>query len=147
MKRESAAVQAVDEEVTRLLALLDDLIRLSKRSQRDLEREFGFGNGVLSKILSGQISPKLQHALLIAYGLGLAPAEFFALAYADRKRTEEPPLVRQLKAAEGWQLGEPAPVSASVPPMPPMPDDEQLDRRIEAAVERVLKRRGAGRSG
>lgn len=140
MKRESAAAQGVDEEVRRLLALLDDLIRLSKRSQRDLEREFGFGNGVLSKILSGRISPKLQHALLIAKGLGLSPAEFFALAYPDRKRTEEHPLVRQLKAAEGWQLEKPAPASA---PLPPIPDDEQLDRRIEAVVERVLQRRGA----
>jgi transcriptional regulator with XRE-family HTH domain len=140
--RESAAVQAVDEEVRRLLELLDGLIRLSKRSQRELEREFGFGNGVLSKILSGRISPKLQHALLIAKGLGLAPADFFALAYPDRKRTEEHPLVRQLKAAEGWQLGERAPVPEEPVPAPG-PDDEQLDRRIEAAVERVLQRRGA----
>jgi transcriptional regulator with XRE-family HTH domain len=139
--RESAAVQAVDEEVRRLLELLDGLIRLSKRSQRELEREFGFGNGVLSKILSGRISPKLQHALLIAKGLGLAPADFFALAYPDRKRTEEHPLVRQLKAAEGWQVGERASVPEPVPA--PVPDDEQLDRRIEAAVERVLQRRGA----
>jgi transcriptional regulator with XRE-family HTH domain len=130
MRRENAAVQATDEEVKRLLALLDSLVRLSKRSQRELEREYGFGNGVLSKILSGRINPKLQHALLIAKGIGLTPAEFFAIAYPDRpKRLEEIPLVALLHGAEGR-------------PREEKPGDE-LDERILAAIERALKERAS----
>ena len=131
MDRENAAVQAADDEAKRLVALLDSLVRLSKRSQRELEREFGFGNGVLSKILSGQISPKLQHALLIAIGLGMTPADFFEVAYPDLRRIRNRhPLAQKLRATEGWTVHE-------------GPVDDELDERIEAAVERALQRRNA----
>ena len=83
----------------------------------------------LSRRLSGQISPKLQHALLIAIGLGMTPADFFEVAYPDLRgsRTRHP-LAQKLKAAEGWTVHQ-------------GPVDDELDERIEAAVERALQRR------
>jgi transcriptional regulator with XRE-family HTH domain len=87
----------IDLDTRRLAGLLDQLVRLSKRSRRSLEADLGLGSAGLSKILKGTIRLQFSHVQSVLAALQVDPYDFFRLAY-DRRRLEESPLIEQLRA-------------------------------------------------
>jgi len=66
-----------DEEVERLLQLLDQAIRDARRSRRDIERSLGLGQGYLGSLFRGRIELKVWHVYRLARELKLDPLSFF----------------------------------------------------------------------
>ena len=66
-----------DEEVQRLLQLLDQAIRDARRSRRDIERSLGLGQGYLGSLFRGRIELKVWHVYRLARELKLDPLTFF----------------------------------------------------------------------
>ena len=59
------------DEVQRILDLLDQAIHLSRRSRREIERTLGLGQGYLGSLLKGRIELKVRHVYVLARELGL----------------------------------------------------------------------------
>jgi AcrR family transcriptional regulator len=131
----------VDEEIRRYAKVLEAVVKLSELSTRELERRLDLGGGTLNRLFTGKIDLKLRHILQVLEVVGMKPERFFQLACAH---PHEPDAGASALAAEilesfqrfGYSLGRP-------PAAPPSPvTDEELDRRIEAALGRVLRRAG-----
>ncbi len=71
----------LDVEVDRLTNLLQGYMRFKHKTVRDVERDLGWGRGTLSRVFAGRSELKLRHLLEVAATLGLAPEEFFQMAY------------------------------------------------------------------
>jgi hypothetical protein len=87
----------IDSETRRLADLLDQVVRLSKRSRRSLEADLGLGSSGLSKILKGTIRLQVSHVLAILEALQVDPYDFYRVAYG-RRRLEKSPLIERLRA-------------------------------------------------
>ena len=131
----------VEEEIRRYAKVLEAVVKLSELSTRELERRLELGGGTLNRIFTGKIDLKLRHILLVLEVVGMKPERFFQLACA---RPPEPDAVAGSLAAEilesfqrfGYGVGRT--VAAPSRPL----TDEELDRRIEAALGRVLRKVG-----
>lgn len=119
----------VEIETRRLADLLDQVVRLSKRSRRSLEAELGLGSSGLSKILRGTIRLQVSHVLSILAALQVDPYDFFRVAYG-RRRLEKSPLIEQLRAlVEPEREGAPA-RKEERPPGDELPDFENRVRQV-----------------
>jgi transcriptional regulator with XRE-family HTH domain len=129
----------IEEEVHRYANLLKQVIRTAGLSVSEVERRLGAGPKALRRIFSGDVDLKLKHILAILRILNVAQEDFFALA-ARQKRTAPR---TQSGAAELLALihgvgfrGDFGPVDE-----PELHSNEELDRLVEEAVNRVLERR------
>jgi len=127
------------EEVDRLLLVLRTAIRLLGLTNREIERRLGMTPSYLGRLFGGTIELKVEHVLAIARALGLAPAEFFELAYPRRP---DPPsassktihkLLRDMQPIEP----EPRPAHAI--------SEEELQRKIQDSVRQALRELAGGR--
>ena len=133
----------VDDEIRRYAKVLEAVVKLSDLSTRELERRLELGGGTLNRIFTGKIDLKLRHVLLVLDAVGKKPERFFQLACARPARLAEEDEVASALAAEilesfqrfGYGIGR-TPAAAPDRPL----SDEELDRRIEAALARVLDR-------
>lgn len=108
-----------ETEVTRLTALLRDAIKLSKISNRSVERQLGLSSGYLSRLFAGVMELRVQHILEICGAIGFPPGEFFKAAYpTDGQDGEnEDPAAGKLRQA----LERLHPASDLNPPKPAAP--------------------------
>ena len=83
------AIRMSDTEVARLTALLRDAIKLSKTSNRSVERELGLSSGYLSRLFAGVMELRVQHILEICRVVGFPPGEFFKAAYPTEQEDPE----------------------------------------------------------
>jgi AcrR family transcriptional regulator len=140
----------VDDDIRRMAKVLEAVVKLSDFSTRELERRLELGGGTLNRLFSGKIDLKLRHVLLVLDVVGMKPERFFQLACA-RPPAEDEGEAASLLAAEilesfqrfGYSIGRPGqPLPASNRPLstlsPIALSDDELDRRIEAALERVM---------
>jgi hypothetical protein len=72
------------EETDRLLTLLDESIRQSHCSHRELERRMGLGEGYLRGLFKQRTQLRLEHVYAIAHALGVEPMSFFLRASPPR---------------------------------------------------------------
>jgi transcriptional regulator with XRE-family HTH domain len=151
----------VDGEIRRYAKVLEAVVKLSELSTRELERRLNLGGGTLNRIFTGKIDLKLRHILLVLEAVGMKPERFFQLAAAQPAANAVGSVgsagvgsagpageaAGGLLAAEilesfqrfGYSIGRPA------APLPERPlSDEELDRRIEAALARVVGRAAKG---
>jgi AcrR family transcriptional regulator len=136
----------VDEEIRRYAKVLEAVVKLSDLSTRELERRLELGGGTLNRLFTGKIDLKLRHILLVLEVIGMRPERFFQLACARPAAGEEAGGSLAAEILEsfqrfGYSIGQPG----AAPARPP--SDEELDRRIEAALERVLGRIGREPAG
>ena len=115
-------------------------MKLSDLSTRELERRLDLGGGTLNRIFTGKIDLKLRHILLVLEVVGMKPERFFQLACARPAAGEEAGGALAAEILEsfqrfGYNIGRPA-----APPPDRQLSDDELDRRIEAALGRVLRR-------
>jgi len=115
------------DEVQRILDLLDHAIHLSRRSRREIERTLGLGQGYLGSLLKGRIELKVRHVYVLARELGLDPLSFFTQAQASTSKESV------------WlqQLG--APAEASAVPAEPAEEVPLTRSEIEDLVRRTLR--------
>lgn len=73
-----------------------------KISQRSLEREYGWGHGYLSNVLSGRLDLKLKTLFQVLEAFELATSEFFA-EIEEREQWEESRKKRKEREAEGGE--------------------------------------------
>jgi hypothetical protein len=131
----------VDDEIHRYAKVLEAVVKLSDLSTRELERRLDLGGGTLNRLFTGKIDLKLRHILLVLEVVGMRPDRFFQLACARPVAGEEAGGSLAAEILEsfqrfGYAIGHPG----AAPARPP--SDEELDRRIEAALERVLGKVG-----
>lgn len=79
-----------EEEVARLTSLLRDAIKLSKTSNRAVERQLGLSSGYLSRLFAGVMELRVQHILDICRVISFSPGEFFRAAYPAPDGEEGP---------------------------------------------------------
>jgi hypothetical protein len=136
----------VEEEIRRIAKVLEAVVKLSDLSTRELERRLDLGGGTLNRIFTGKIDLKLRHVLLVLEVVGMKPERFFQLACSRPAAGEDAGSSLAAEILEsfqrfGYSIGRP--VAAPDRPL----SDEELDRRIEAALERVLGRVGKEQGG
>lgn len=130
----------VDEEIRRYAKVLEAVVKLSDLSTRELERRLDLGGGTLNRIFTGRIDLKLRHILLVLDVVGMKPARFFQLACGRPAPESESSLTAEiLESFQKFGYGIGRPPNRQAPADPP-PSDDELDRRIEAALERVLSK-------
>jgi len=115
------------DEVQRLIRVLTTAMRILDLSNREIEKRLQLSPSYLSRLFNGLIELRVEHLLGIARAIGLTPAELFHLAYPRRT---EPPSEAALQLRRVLQELQP-------PPPRPLRDDE-LERRIQETVQRLL---------
>ncbi len=106
---EEASPGEIEAEIERVKALLKRTIAGSGTSQREVERQLGWGEGYVSQILRGKVAFKFKHCFAILAVIGVAPEKFFAALVAESRprrssntlREEVGRLVRELLDGAG----------------------------------------------
>lgn len=136
-----------DEEVQRLLQLLDQAIRDARRSRRDIERSLGLGQGYLGSLFRGRIELKVWHVYRLARELKLDPLSFFFEV--------SPPLdSRWVLKALGLDPDKVLEKKAPEEPRPEKTGDksslvtsENVEEIVKKVIREELERRGLGDPG
>ncbi len=119
------------EEVQRLIRVLTTAMRILDISNRQIEKRLELSPSYLSRLFNGLIELRVEHLLAIARAIGLRPAELFHLAYPRRA---DPP---SEAAGELRRV-----LQELQPPIPPPPREEDLERKLQEALLRLLSEVG-----
>lgn len=122
------------EEVERLIRVLTTAMRILDISNREVERRLNLSPSYLSRLFNGLIELRAEHLLAISRAIGLKPAEFFYLAYPKRP---DPPSDAAQQLRKVLQELSPTPAAQSS-----RASDEELEKKIQAAVQRHLSESG-----
>ncbi len=131
----------LEHEVQHYAAILRQAVRAAGFTMTEVERRLGTGPKALRRVLCGAVDLKIKHVVAVLRVIGMSQEEFFAVA------TRNPPKRHRGRSAGGELLatferigyrGELAPTGDD--PEDPA-SEEEFDRMIEDAVERVLQRR------
>ena len=136
-----------DEEVQRLLQLLDQAIRDARRSRRDIERSLGLGQGYLGSLFRGRIELKVWHVYRLARELKLDPLSFFFEVsppqdsrWVLKALGLDPEKVLEKKAPEEKPAEPEKEKSSSITP-------EDVEAIVMKVIREELKRRGLDEPG
>ena len=80
-----------DSESFRLLELLREKVRLSRRSHRDLERELNLGHGTIGNLFRGKTELRFRHLEMLGRALRFDPVEVLLEAYGVYRPDPPPP--------------------------------------------------------
>lgn len=69
-----------DDEIKKLVDLIEAEVHRSRRSRRDLERALGLSHGYLGHLFSGRTELKVRHILMLAEEVGFDPTALFNAA-------------------------------------------------------------------
>lgn len=123
--------------------MLESLVRMAGGSARQLEEQLDYGAGTVQRLFSGKIALKLRHVLLILDVLGIPPSQFFREAFQDEERLRsEPEMAARVLELLERNLSPRSRISRgrrqrAAPPSSPAISDEELERRLRAALDRM----------
>lgn len=80
-----------DLESLRLLELLRERVRLSRRSHRELERELNLGHGTIGNLFRGKTELRFRHLAMLGRALGFDPVELLLEAFGVYRPYPPPP--------------------------------------------------------
>lgn len=130
-----------DEEVARLRSLLRDAIKLSKHSNRDVEKALGLSGGYLSRLFAGVMDLRVEHILAVCQVIGFPPAEFFRAAYPLREREDPRGSKLQQALASLHPTSQPEEASKAEPSetaATTRPNEEEIERMLLSALRKLL---------
>lgn len=117
------------EESDRLLTVLENHVRDSELSQRELERRLGMSQGYLGALFQKRIQLKVFHVYGIARVLGLEPLYFFLRASPPK----DPEWLLE-------QLGVSKVLETSFPDSKPPPTREEVEEIVRTTLRFELER-------
>lgn len=120
------------DEAERLIRVLTTAMRILDISNREIEKRLDLSPSYLSRLFNGLIELRVEHVLSISRAIGLKPAEFFHLAYPKRS---DPPSEAALQLRRVLQELQPPPPA---PPPSASSRDEEIERKIQETVHRIL---------
>jgi len=124
----------IQEETHRLLELLRVAMRILGFTNRDVEKSLGLSYGYLSRLFSGSIELKVEHIFQILGVLGLAPAEYFHLAYPPKPSPPSEAFNRMREILDGF-----GPVTREKRPPAGNLSPEELEQLISETVRKMLR--------
>lgn len=80
-----------ETDLQRLLDVLQEKVRLSRRSHRELERELGLGHGTIGSLFRGRTELRFRHLTMLGRVLGIDPVEILLEAYGVYRPYPPPP--------------------------------------------------------
>ncbi len=119
-----------DEELSRYLAVLADVVKDKKIALTKLDRLLGWRGGVVGRLLRGEREIRLSQLLAILNILEVEPLAFFRAIYADRSVSAR--LMESLTAA--------TPLSTPLV-VPPSMTEEEFSRLIRTVLDDALAAR------
>ena len=128
-----------DVESQRLLQLLDQAIRDSRRSRRDIERSLGLGQGYLGSLFRGRIELKVWHVYRLARELKLDPLRFF---FEVSPPQEARWVLKALGLDPDKVLEKPAPEKEEKKESSSSITNEEVEAIVQRVIREELKRRG-----
>lgn len=121
------------EESKRVLTLLEQSIRSSRVSLREIERQLEVGQGYLNSIFKGRIQLRVSHVYAIAQVLGVEPVSLFFGATPPKDPTW---LLQQL----GLDPSKQKPPAALLAYLQALPvDREELRQMIREELASLVK--------
>jgi hypothetical protein len=126
----------IEVEVQRYSGALRQAIRAAGFSVSEVERRLGAGPKSLRRVFGGQVDLKFKHVVAVLRIIGLSQQQFFAIACREKRRRSAGGEFLATFERIGYR-GEFVPVADDAED----PSDEEFDRMVEDAVERVLRRR------
>ena len=140
----------LDEEVEIDVArrLLRRLIQTQGVNLQDLDKQFGYTRGYVSRLLHGATRLNYQHILRILRAIDVDPSLYFATLHPVRpvRRPAEAKRLEELRSLVD-RLGRLLPSAAEIEILSPTPSaDEDIETRIDEAVRTVLARRRTRRA-
>ena len=134
---------AVEVEVKHYAGILRHAIRAAGFSVSEVERRLGAGPKSLRRVLGGQVDLKFKHVVAVLRVIGMSQEQFFVTA-ARRRRQRSPSgeLLASFERGDGAAYGDELepPAGAARDPGDAGSEDE-FDRLVEEAVDRVIERR------
>jgi hypothetical protein len=134
---------AVEVEVKHYAAILRHAIRAAGFSVSEVERRLGAGPKSLRRVLGGQVDLKFKHVVAVLRILGMSQEQFFAIA-VRRRRQRSPNGDLEPSVEGGDHRGveeEPEPAAGAARSPGDAESEDEFDRLVEEAVDRVLARR------
>jgi len=114
------------DELSRYLAVLNDLVRQKGITRRELDSRLGWKGGVVARLLRGERGDlRLSQLLAILKELDVEPLAFYNVVHAGTPTT-----ARLLSRLSG---GVPPPLV-----IPPTMTEEEFSQRVREAVEAAL---------
>lgn len=121
-------------DTSRYVEALRELVDRSGISRAQVEQKLSWARGQLTKLLHGTYNLKVSQVLAILDVIGVEPMRFYARVHGEPGSPAKGDLASRVLLA----LPEATSTAAALPPA--MTADE-LESRIEAALERALARR------
>jgi hypothetical protein len=142
---------AVEVEVKHYAGILRHAIRAAGFSVSEVERRLGAGPKSLRRVLGGQVDLKFKHVVAVLRIIDMSQEQFFAIAARRRRqRSLGGDLLAGFERGDRAAPGDEPLDPAAAPPDPLVtgargPGDaeseDEFDRLVEEAVDRVLARR------
>jgi hypothetical protein len=128
----------VEQEVRHYAGVLRQAIRASGFSVSEVERRLGQGPKSLRRVFGGQVDLRFKRVVSVLRIIGMSQDEFFAIAVRSRRRKRRSAPGDFLEAFE--RMGYRGELAAGMDEDGPA-SEEEFDRLVEDAVERVLDRK------
>jgi hypothetical protein len=130
----------VEVEVQHYAGVLRQAVRTAGFAVSEVERRLGTGPKALRRVFCGAVDLKLKHVIAVLRIIGMSQAEFFAIASRTERRGRRSSAGGEILATFeriGYR-GALAPVADE---LEDPASEEEFDRLVEDAVDRVMKRR------
>jgi transcriptional regulator with XRE-family HTH domain len=125
-------------DTNRYVEVLRDLMDRSGNSRAQVEQKLGWARGQLTKLLHGTYNLKVSQVLAILDMIGVEPLRYYTLVHGE---PGSPPRLRGGDIAVRIIQSLPEPDAVLPLLTPPSLTADELEMRIEAAIERALARR------
>jgi hypothetical protein len=137
---------AVEVEVKHYAGILRHAIRAAGFSVSEVERRLGAGPKSLRRVLGGQVDLKFKHVVAVLRIIDMSQEQFFAIAARRRRqRSLGGDLLAGFERGDRGDRrehgGDPEPLAGAAKIPGDAGSEDEFDRLVEEAVDRVLARR------
>jgi hypothetical protein len=130
----------VEVEVQHYAGVLRQAVRAAGFAVSEVERQLGTGPKALRRVFCGAVDLKLKHIIAVLRVIGMSQAEFFAIASRMDRRSRRSSSGGEILATFE-RIGYRGKLVPGAEELEDPASEEEFDRLVEDAVDRVMKRR------